>query len=456
MPRGEFEEGATNVEPDKLRIAHGQATIKRDAVGALLGLAEPHLTAVRPVPVDTLLDETAHRLRAEPRMDASASSVAATSRFERGDPTLEGREDATTVSPPSGARPGTVAQGTLRASAALRRKRGIAGDVRYVATAAFGMRSARQELDELLERQATLGQSRRRHLVTLGRAAATSEAFDHPALHMAREELGAVEEERSQHAGSVAAADAELARLKRDREAKAKQTAGDVAALDTELATLAKRLEPLERDAAAAKKRAAEMREELRRLDARIRDTEASLVSVKKDRIDPAAIQADIATLRADRKAVARDEPVIATELDALAPRIAALEAQRAELREQRAATLAGETADQRRSEELLAAIGAKRKVVDRAAADAEAARDKALFALGERLYVDRPPNLSAELAPIDEIDVELGTAERRTMELREILASLDRWKLARGIAVIAVVLAAIGALLWWILSSAL
>src|SRR5207344_609709 len=107
-------------------------------------------------------------------------------------------------------------------------------------------------------------------------------------------------------------------------------------------------------------------------------------------------------------------------------PRVAALEASRGEAERQRAELETDEHDDQRRVEELLAAIGAKRKVVDRAAADAEALRDKILFKLGERLYVDRPAGVTAELAPIDEIDLELGSADRRMMELREILASVD------------------------------
>src|SRR6185436_468326 len=140
----------------------------------------------------------------------------------------------------------------------------------------------------------------------------------------------------------------------------------------------------------------------------------------------------------------------LAGALDTLQPRIAKLEAARSEARRRRVEIEQSEREDQRRTEELLAAIGANRVVVDRAAADAEALRDKILFKLGERLYVDRPSDLTAELAPIDEIDLELGSADRRMMELREILASVDRWKLARGIALLVVVLGAIGAAATW------
>jgi Tfp pilus assembly protein PilO len=37
-------------------------------------------------------------------------------------------------------------------------------------------------------------------------------------------------------------------------------------------------------------------------------------------------------------------------------------------------------------------------------------------------------------------------------MELKEIIGSVDKWKLARGIAVIVLALTAIGALAWWLI----
>ena len=382
--------------------------------------------------------------------------------FERSDPTQgDDRGDATATSVPI---TGHAPSGTLRSSAALPRRRGVAGDLRYVATVVFGLRAARRELTELTARQATRQQARRHHLVTLGRTAvalpeflgtgpraAGSGAFDHPALGPAREQLASIEDERSQHAGHVVAADSELTRVRRDREARAKQYATDLAALDSELASFAKRLEPLEKEVAGLRKRAADMHESLRRIDAKIAATEASLTEVKGKNLDRAQVQAELATHRADRKAIQRDEPALAAELDARSPRIAAIEAARLEAQRKRAELEVAEHDDQRRAEELLAAIGAKRKVVDRAAADAEAARDKVLFQLGDRLYVDRPSELASQLAPIDEIDVELGLADRRMMELREILSSVDRFKLARGVALLVVIAGGLGALAVWI-----
>jgi len=285
---------------------------------------------------------------------------------------------------------------TLRPSAALRRKRGLAGDVRYVFTALFGVRTSRRELAELEHRQGLRQTSRRRHLVTLGRTAVITDTFDHPALGKAREQLQAIEDERSRHAGAVSASDAELERVRRDRDTKAKQYVAALAATDTELAELGKKLEPLEKEALIARRRGQELRESLQRIDKKIADTEGLHNSVKAEKMDKAGILADIASLKADRQSVLRDEPVIAHELDALNPRIAAIEAARNELRRKRGELDKSEAEDQRRTSELLEAIGAKRKVVERAHADAEAARDTALFELGDQLYVDRPKILAA------------------------------------------------------------
>ncbi|MCW5804706.1 MAG: hypothetical protein KIT31_20205 [Deltaproteobacteria bacterium] len=442
VPVGEFDDGGTVLDKDKLRIAYEQATMVRDAANALLGLPEQPLTVVKEPPIELLLHETAESVRGDP-----TDSAPATQKFERGDPTLGDRADPTTLSP-SG--PVATPHGKLRTGAALRRKRGLGGDVRYVATVLFGVRRARAELAQLEEQQGGRQTSRRRHLVTLGRSAVVADGFAHPALGPAREQLVGVEEERATHTGQVAAADAELQRVKRERDARMKQHATEVAAAESELAEIAKKSEPLEKERAAVGKRASELRDALRRIDAKITATEASLHAVKGKQ-DPAAIRAEIATLRADRKAVQRDEPRIAAELDALEPKLASLEARRAEIRATRARIDQGELDDQRRAEELLAAIGAKRKVVDRAAADSGALRDKILFELGERLYVDRPRDLSAHLAPIDAIDVDLGTSDRRIMELREILGSVDRAKLARGLAVVILAAGALTAIAVWV-----
>ena len=437
VPIGEFDSGVRTAEIN---------TSKREAADALLKIPD------KITPVEDLLEDD------EPPARGDATSIdPQTAKFERGDPTQDqdAIPDATEIQAPS-TRMKQHSGGTLRPSAALRRKRGLYGDVRYVFTALFGVRRSKQELAELEHRQSLRQTSRRRHLVTLGRTAVITDTFDHPALGKAREELQAIEDERSRHAGAVSASDAELERVRRDREAKAMAYAETLAAIDAELAELAKKIEPLEKAATAAKKRGQELRESLQRIDKKIAETEALFMSVKAEKLDKSALQADIVTLKADRNAVLRDEPQIAAELDALDPRIAAMEATRAELRRKRVEHEKAETEDHRRTSELLEAIGAKRKVVERAAADAETARDTALFMLGERLYVDRPKILTAQLAPIDTIDLEVGEGDRRIMELREIMSNVDKAKLARGIAMVVVALGVAGSIIALVLSALL
>jgi hypothetical protein len=448
VPIGEFDSGNSNDPDDKLRVAFAHATQQQSIADAILGIPPQPATVVKETPIGVLLDETAARIRidsAKPNHDPS------TARFERGDPTTVGetRDDATEIQAPSETK---ARGGTLRAHAMLRRKRGVMGDVWYVFTALVGLRSAKKELVKLEHDQTVRQTSRKRHLVTLGRTAITADALDHPALGKSRDALQVVEDERSKHAGAVAASDAELERTRRDREAKAKTFATETAKTLQELAELAKKLEPLEKEASAVRKRGTVLKEQLRDIARRITETEALLVSVKGEKMDRAGIQAEIATLKADQRSVQRDEPAIAAELDALDPRIAAITAARTEAEKKQAERQKSEDEDQRRTIELYEAIGAKRKVVERAAAEAEAARDAVLFELGERLYVDRPAILGAQLSPIDRIDLELGESDRRMMELREIVSNIDRWKIARGTAVIILVLAAVGSFTAWLL----
>jgi len=465
VPLGEFDRGDL-IEQDKLRAAYSHATIKRDPQLA----GDPRSATPRPGP--------APLLRGDPRFnDASGSS---TTRFERDD-AIDGelerlaaaplrvtvtrdapgddRNDATTLSPPSTLQ--APAGGLLRNPAALPCRSGLAGDLRYPVTVALGLRRANRELAALEATQQTRQQSRRHHQVTLGRTAvALADALaggprrdaEYPALRELRAPLAAVEEEREQHASEVAAADTELGEVRSDREQFIKQCAADLAAVDVELMALAGKLAPLERDAIRIKKRARKLHEALGRIDAKIAAAETSLTQSPPGKLDPAQVQAEIATLRAERKAVQSDEPAIAGELDALNPQIAALEAARGEAQRKRLEIAAAEREEHQRIEEVLVAIGARRKVVDRATAAAEAQRDKLLFQLGERLCVDRPADLTSQLAPIDEIDVELGSADRRIMELREVLSSVDRGKLARGLALLVAILGGLGALAAWLL----
>lgn len=436
VPVGEFDSGIQTIEETHSRGA--DATVVRDPAEALLAIPS------RETPVEDLLDDD------EPSRGDHTAIDPQTAKFQRGDQTENRRPDETEIQAPS-PRGRNQTVGTLRATAALRRKRGALGDARYVFTALGGVRQAKKELVELERRQGLRQTSRRRHLVTLGRTAMIADAFDHPALGKSHEQLQAIEDERSRHAGAVSASDAELERVRRDRDNKAKHYLLDTSETDAGLAEIAKKLEPLEKEAAGVKKRAQELRESIQRIERKIADTEALLVSVKGEKMDKAGIHADIVTYKADLKSVQRDEPALASQLDALNPRIAAFEANRAELQAKRREIEKSEAEDQRRTTELLEAIGAKRKVVERAAAEAEAARDNALFDLGERLYVDRPKVLGPQLSPIDQIDLEVGEAARRIMELREIISNVDKVKLARGIGLVTLVLLLAGSFVAWL-----
>jgi hypothetical protein len=320
VPTGEFDDAA--------RTLKEQTTGKRDAAEALLEIPETV------TPVEDLLevdeDDDAQDERPRRHLAPEPSTV----KFERADPTHDAPPDATQIETQRAKHP---TGGTLRAAAALRRKRGLWGDVRYVATAVMGVQRSRRELAELEHRQNVRQTSRRHHLIILGRTAAVLESLDHPALGKSREQLAAIEDERSKHAGAVAASDAELERVRRDRENAMKQHAIAISETDAELAELAKKLEPVEKEAQVVRKRASDLRDELRRIEKQIADTEEKLATAKGDKVDRPAVQADIATFKANREAVMRDEPGIAAELDALNPRIAAMEATRAGLERKKA-----------------------------------------------------------------------------------------------------------------------
>jgi len=59
---------------------------------------------------------------------------------------------------------------------------------------------------------------------------------------------------------------------------------------------------------------------------------------------------------------------------------------------------------------------------------------------------------MKANLEGIDELDVAYGTSDRRAMELREILSSIDTWKIVRGAVVILIaLLAMVAAVVWFV-----
>jgi chromosome segregation ATPase len=340
------------------------------------------------------------------------------------------REDETTLmsEPPAGiAKP---------APTPVHPKRGLAGDVRYTITVTLGVARARRELAAVDAQIAAERKARDETLAAIGADALADDQIHHGALAKAREELAAIEDERAAHAGTAAGAEAEMAAQRRDRERDAAKLAAAIAAGEAELAKISEQLAPLERDAQAARRRQNEVKETLASIDRSIAAAEASKVAVKK-KADPAAIAAEIATLRADRKSVEKDAPAIAAELDRLNPRIATLAADRAAVEKRlRDAREADQTAA-RRADDVCAAIAARKKVEDRAVEEAEHRRAKALFALGERLTLYRASGLGDRAKRVEERDVAIATAERRALELRDVVASVDRPAVVRGGAVL-------------------
>ncbi len=335
---------------------------------------------------------------------------------------------------------------TLRHVPSLPRRRGVWGDLRYVFTVLVGTRRARRELRMLEREQQERERDRRRHLITLGRAAATLVELDQTQIRRTRGSLQVVDQDRSNQAAQVAASDAESEQVRKERAFKAVAHREEIEKLELEQAQLKDKLEPMHREAQAARRKATDLRSTLQRLDERINNVEAG----KGKWADAVSQAAEMAALRAERQGVTKDEPIIAAQLDALVPRIASIEASRERLRRKVIELNEEEEEDAKRSDELLSAIAAKRKVVERATGDAEKTRERMLAELGERLYVDRPSYLSAQLSPIDSLDLELGDGQRRMMELKEILSSIDRWKQARGIVGWLLLLGVIGAGVWF------
>jgi predicted nucleic acid-binding Zn-ribbon protein len=365
----------------------------------------------------------------------------------------EPRADATRLQPPTDKPRGPVAPGQqVRKPAALPRKRGLVGDVRYVFTALAGVTSARKELAEVQAHIDDEHGERDLRLLALAKQVVADATTHAPWVDDARDLLGRIEEARSQRAGAAAAAEAEIDSIKRSHDDEATTRSEALGKAEKELAQLTSRLEPLERQAAAARKKATALHATLAELDKKITATKGKLVSVKGPRTDPQSIEAELAALRAEREGVAREEPEIAAELDDVEPKVASLQAARTEA-EKRIASLRREAEDTRvRTEEKLTAIRARKAVEDRGVADADRDRDGALRELGERVAVERPDAFATRLRPIDTHDAAIATLERRALELSELVGGIDRGALFRGIAMLALATLAVVGLLVWLL----
>ncbi len=362
---------------------------------------------------------------------------------------VDPRSDATVM---AAAERATLAAGaTLPVRAAFRRRRGLGGDVVYVATVLFRGAATRRELRRIEAAVDARAQARAAALIALGADGIGDPALDGAAIDAARDQLAALEEERAARAGEVAGADADAATIERNRKGELDKQAEALKAAEAELAAIAARLAPLIKEAEAVRKKGDELRATLARQDDLLRAQDAKAVAMR-GKADRAAVDAEIATLRADRVAIAKDEPALAAQLAELAPRIAALEAERAAAQGRQADARAAAAAAGERAVDEQAAVTARKKVIERGVAELEKRRDRALRQVGEALAIARPASQAAALARLDEVELAAADEERRAMELREMLATVDKPALARGLAVMALAAAVVGAALWFAL----
>ena len=103
------------------------------------------------------------------------------------------------------------------------------------------------------------------------------------------------------------------------------------------------------------------------------------------------------------------------------------------------------------RTAEKVAAVRAL-KVVGRAPPRPKllAAQEETLAALGEQLAEERPAELAMPLRSIEQHDVAIATFDRRHLELSELVRSVDRWAVARGVLWLLALAVAVAAALVW------
>jgi hypothetical protein len=352
--------------------------------------------------------------------------------------------DQTMVAPPDRPRMTSLA-GLLES-----RRPGILGDVSYLLRSTWGRRAPRRELADICAQLAARHRDRKQSVIALGRAAAFTHELDSVAVGEGREELAKVEEQRAVRAGQLAAMDAEfenLARLRDTGREKARQAGS---AIDHELSAVSARCVALARTVREVRRRGVRFLEQIAVVDRRISATEAGKAPGHGD---DASRRAGLASLRAERASIQRDEPALAAELSEAIADLVAAEQQRREIGERLEEARADERAQVLRNQELEAAMAAKRTLLQRAHADSEQDRDRTLHALGEVLVAERPLLLRAQLTAVDAIELELGTLQRRRIELEDRLADVDRRAQLRGAVALTTVLAGGLSAAAWLLS---
>ncbi len=324
------------------------------------------------------------------------------------------------------------ATGSVRLPDSLPRSRGVLGDIAYLFRVIARRRAARVELAKNEQRIANEKEARNHKLLEMARHAIGDERIDLKLVDEARAELLAIEEKRSLHAGRVAAADEKVAVLERHRSEEQIRGRAERERLRLEIEAIETSLQPLVKRTTEARKQTARLHRQLRSLDDKMRLRQASLVSVDGP-ANAAAVQAEVASLQAERDAVAADEPAMAAEVDDLEPKIASLKSTRSELRRKLEIVDREESLDEVRVAEKVAAVKASRIVEDRAVSDQSLRRQDKLLELGEALHNSPPDALNPRLKAVVKHDLEIGTLERRGLELGELMATIETAPMIRG-----------------------
>lgn len=336
------------------------------------------------------------------------------------------------VVPAPASGPSGIATGTVRLPDSLPRETGLLGDIGYFMRVLAKRRASATEMLAIGVRIASEKEARNTKLLDYARQAVGDDAFDQTLVGRARSSLLNIEEKRSLHAGRIASANEKESALDRQRKEVKDTRDMQISELETEVKAIAASLEPLVARASDARKRTTQLRLQLRGLDDQVLKKEASLVSVQGS-ADKASVHAEIASLRAERASVAGDEPAIAAEVDDLEPKIASLASSKTEIGEKIAALRADEELDIVRAAEKTQAVKASRVVEERAVSDQAVKQEKELLELGEGLHHNPPDSRAPEAVAIMRHDVEIGTLERRSLEITELLGSVERGPMVRG-----------------------
>jgi hypothetical protein len=353
--------------------------------------------------------------------------------------------------PVRSARRGRGRKGRIRRRVAIPRRNGPLGDGRYVFAALRGLARARKALAQARRQVERDRAAREGELLAVARRAVAALEVDVELVSRAQERLTRIEDRRAQGAGRIAAADEELAAIERRRAAELDELRGRRRRLDAQLASVRERLGPLSSRGASALRRAAELEVDAEAVERRIAMAERKLYWIRGPQL-ATMVEAGLRDHRAELEAIQRDQLEVAAELDDVEPAIASLQSARADLCAKLEELDRAEAELDVRAAERIEAVRAARRVEERVVAEADRERDEALRDLAERVAAERPPELVADLARLDDCELAIATSEREIFEQSELCASIDRRAIARGIGLITVCAAVLLTAGIWIL----